>query len=206
MSNSNNECVDILHKLFSTINNSVLDLTPITEGELLEAGSDVLKLKKIVDTLENEKRDLLNELVNSRILIFKLQQNAYIKNMMKEKNPRCNWTDGDKLKSGKYMRCKFCDSVLAKNNKGEIDKNHYNRKKCKDISMTKLMVKKKDLFTEGRKDGAVILMNYIGDRTTTGSYKYKYSKFLKITQAEDMPQYKWIEMNKLVEKIKSREN
>ena len=141
MSNSNNECVDILHKLFSTINNSVLDLTPITEGELLEAGSDVLKLKKIVDTLENEKRDLLNELVNSRILIFKLQQNAYIKNMMKEKNPRCNWTDGDKLKSGKYMRCKFCDSVLAKNNKGEIDKNHYNRKKCKDISMTKLKIR-----------------------------------------------------------------
>ena len=79
MTSNADECVDILHKLFSTINNSVNDIIPITEGELLEAGKDVLKLKKIVDTLEDEKRELLNKLIESRVLIFQLQQNKYIK-------------------------------------------------------------------------------------------------------------------------------
>ena len=203
MTSNADECVDILHKLFSTINNSVNDIIPITEGELLEAGKDVLKLKKIVDTLEDEKRELLNKLIESRVLIFELQQNKYIKNIMKEKNPRRKWTDGEKLKSGLYKRCKFCDSVLAICCKGEIDKTHYNRKKCKNISMAKLMVKKKDLFTENRKDGAVILMNHIGNRNTIGNYIYEYTKFLRVTEAYDMPHYKWVELNSLVEKIKS---
>ena len=205
MSNANNECVDILHKLFSTINDSVLDITPITEGELLEAGSDVLKVKKIVETLENEKQYLMNELVIARTLIARLQHNNYIQNIMKErKKTRDKYTDAEKLKSGNYKRCKFCDSVLLKKNiRGDIDQNHYTTKKCMDIYFTKLMKDKKQLFTENRKDGAIILRDFIGLKNTNGSLEYKYLKFLKITQAEDMPYYKWCEMYKWVRWFKA---
>ena len=59
--NSKDECVNGIYNLFELINNSTTDITPITEGELLEASKDALKIKKIIDTWSSEIYELEQE-------------------------------------------------------------------------------------------------------------------------------------------------
>lgn len=197
--NSKDECVNGLYNLFELINNSTTDITPITEGELLEASKDALKIKKIIDTWSSEIYELEQENIILKDLVKILQKNRFIKSLMKERKKHPNLSDGEKLQSGNYKRCEYCDSILLiKSKKGEFDKNHYMTKKCGDIYFKGLMEKNNKLFKQHRRDGAIILRNEIWKKILRYDNVGKYREFLQKTNYVNIDYDEYLKIKKVI--------
>ena len=159
--NESNSFINILQDTLEIIENI---LTHLSDDEYLRICNNLLKLKKINDKNNNNRTDVINNIINrvnnnNVVVQHRLRTQMTIRKKNGYENDLDKLNAKDKKGHNKYKRCDICDSILLA---GGLER-HLGNDKCKRIQKSKSIsvdFKKKQIDKEIHLIDKLNLMKY----------------------------------------------